>query len=193
MLLLGGMTPSHSLQAQGCKSATNVVSDIFNNYGKVLATVGCTLANQTGCLGDAKKYAKMTSDMIAYWNKQSKTTSWATIGPRMLQFNKDHIGKIVSTGGRMFISPIPSNKNQLTVSINELDGKGKTSVVICKVDKNNNYFPLATKWFNDTSDRKKKDDEKRNFTISGVKGYLISVHFDGKSVGNTMQYKLKVY
>ncbi|PHN03723.1 hypothetical protein [Flavilitoribacter nigricans] len=191
-IFLLGFSQQTTLQAQGCKSATSVVSDIFNNYGKILATLGCTLANQAGCLDNAQKYAQMTSDMVAYWNKRSKTTSWATIGPRRLDFNQDHIGKIVSTGGRMFISPIPSNKNELTVSIDELDGKGKTSVVICKVDKNNNYFPLATKWFNDTSERKKKHDEKRNFTIKGVKGYLISIHFDGKSVGNTFQYKLKV-
>lgn len=191
-MLLLGLSFTNQVQAQGCKSATVIVKDIFNNYGKILATVGCTLANQTACLDNAQKYAEMTTKMIAEWNKKSKTTSWATIGPRRLDFKKDHIGKIVSTGGRMFISPIPSNKNQLTVSINELDGKGKTSVVICKVDKNNNYFPLATKWFNDTSDRKSKKNEKRNFTISGVKGYLISIHFDGKSVGNTFQYKLKV-
>ena len=192
-LFVGSLGFSSNLQAQGCKSATSVVSDIFNNYGKILATLGCSLTNQTSCLGDAKKYAQMTSDMVAYWNKRSKTSSWATIGPRRLDFAKDHVGKIVSTGGRMFISPIPSNKSTLNVSISELDGKGKTSVVICKVDKNGNYFPLATKWFNDTSDRKSLKNEKRNFTINNVKGFLISVHFDGKSVGNTFQYKLKVY
>lgn len=190
LMATSGLDP---VQAQGCKSATSIVADIFNNYGKILATLGCSLTSQTNCLDDAKKYSQMTKDMVAYWNSKSNTTSWATIGPRRLDFNEDHIGKIVSTGGRMFISPIPSNKDQLTVSIEELDGKGKTSVVICKVDQNGNYFPLATKWFNDDDDRKDKDDEKRNFTISGVKGYLISLHFDGKSVGNTFQYKLKVY
>ena len=185
-------TANNNVQAQGCKSATVVVKDIYKNYGKLLAKLGCSLTNQSSCLSSIQKYSQMTKDQIKYWNSRSKTTQWATIGPRMMEFNTNYKGKIVSTGGRMFISPIVSNKSTLNVSIEELDGKGKVSVVICKVDKNGTYWPLATKWFNDTSDRKSKKNEKRNFTIKNVKGHLISVHFDGKSATNTFQYKLKV-
>ena len=92
----------------------------------------------------------------------------------------------------MYISCVPSNKKTLTVDIQELDGKGKASFVVCKVDRRGNYTKLRTGWFNDTSDRKKKKDEKRSFTISGVQGHIISIHFDGKSVGNTFQYKVRV-
>lgn len=183
---------SYGIQAQGCKSATAIVTDIFNNYGQVLAKFGCSLTKQDQCLNTVSTYSKMTTDMVKYWNSRSGTTAWATIGPRMLEYNTNYTGKIVSTGGRMFISVIPSNKKELEVSIEELDGKGKVSVVICKIDKNGTYMPLATKWFNDNSDRKSNKREKRNFTVKGVKGHLISVHFDGKSATNTFQYKIKI-
>lgn len=191
--LLIGFSFHTEMQAQGCKSATVVVKDIFNNYGKVLTKFGCTLAVPAACLADTKIYSSMTKEMIEYWNDQSGTTQWATIGPRLLEYNKAEKGTLVSTGGRMFITAIPSNKDELTVDIQELDGRAETSVVVCKVDKDGTYFPLATKWFNDTNDRQDKADEQRNFKIEGVKGYLISVHFDAKSVANKFQYTLKIY
>lgn len=187
-----GFGAINSVQAQGCKSATAVVTDIYNNYGKVLKKFGCSLTKQNSCLDNVNKYEKIVKEQIAYWNKRSKTTAWATIGPRSMKFGDNYKGTLIGTGGRMFISVAPSNKSSLTVSIDELDGKGKTSVVICKVDKNGTYWPLATKWFNDTKARKKDKREKRKFTIKGVKGHLISVHFDGKSVANKFQYKLNI-
>jgi hypothetical protein len=128
--------------------------------------------------------------MVKFWNR--KSSSWATIGPRRLNFGKWEQGRIVSSGGRMYISSVPSNKSKLTVSIRELDGKGKTSYVICKVNRNGTYTKLKTGWFNEVNSQKSNKRETRSHTLSGVKGHLISIHFDGKSVGNTFQYKVKV-
>lgn len=185
--------------AQSCRKAPSVVADLNQEIARKLIKLGCGIsaANKGGdtqtfinCIADAEKYRQLTEQMVAYWN--GRKNSWSTIGPRRLNFGQYEHGRLVSTGGRIYISCVPSNKSTLTVDIDELEGKGKTNFVVCKVDRRGNYTQLRTGWFNDTSDRKEKKDEKRSFSISGVKGHLISVHFDGKSVGNTFQYKVRV-
>lgn len=184
--------------AQSCQSAPSVISDLNKEIANKLIKLGCGISAvysggdaQTfnNCISDVTKYRKLTEQMVTFWN--GRRNSWSTIGPRRLNFGQYEHGRLVSTGGRMYISCVPSNKNTMTVDISELDGKGKTSFVVCKVDRRGNYTPLRTGWFNDSSDRKNKKDEKRSFTIKGVKGHIISIHFDGKSVGNTFQYKVR--
>jgi hypothetical protein len=179
-----------SANAQSCKSAPSVVSDLNKEVMRVLKTRGCNPGNFPSCLTNPGTYAHLTSQMVKFWNR--KANSWSRIGPRRLNFDNWEQGRIVSTGGRMYISPVPSNKNTLQVNINELDGKGKTSYVICKVDRNGRYTKLKTGWFNEINSQKSNKRETRSHTISGVKGYLVTIHFDGKSVGNSFQYKVRV-
>lgn len=179
--------------AQGCQSAPSVVSDLNRQIGKELVKLGCGVYNPNNfseCVQTADKYRRLVAAMTTYWNRRSN--SWATIGPRRLDFGQFESGRIVSTGGRMYISCVPSNKNSMTVEIQEIDGKGKTSYAICKVDSKGNYRNLKTGWFNENSKGKSNKKQKRTHTITGVKGHLITIHFDGKSVGNTFQYKIKV-
>lgn len=179
-----------SMSAQSCKSAPSVVSDLNRQISKVLKAKGCNPSNFPSCLSNPGTYAHLTSQMVKYWN--SRSSNWATIGPRRLNFGNYENGRVVSTGGRMYISSVPSNQSTMVVDIKELDGKGKTSYVICKVDKNGRYTKLKTGWFNEINSQKSNKRETRQHTIKGVKGHLISIHFDGKSVGNTFQYKVRV-
>lgn len=188
-----------SATAQSCQSAPSVISDLNKEISRKLINLGCAISatyqggdtrNFNKCVSDATKYQQLVQHMVTYWN--GRKNKWSTIGPRRLNFGQYEHGRIVSTGGRMYISCVPSNKESMTVNIDELDGKGKTSFAVCKVDRRGNYTPVRTGWFNDTSDRKKNKREKRSFTINNVKGYLVTIHFDGKSVGNTFQYKVRV-
>lgn len=179
-----------SVSAQSCKSAPSVVSDLNKQISKVLKTKGCNPSNFPNCLANPGTYAYLTSQMVKYWNGRS--SNWATIGPRRLNFGSYENGRIVSTGGRMYVSCVPSSKSSMVVDIKELDGKGKTSYVICKVDKNGKYTKLKTGWFNEINSQKSNKRETRQHTLKGIKGHLISIHFDGKSVGNTFQYKVRV-
>jgi len=47
----------------------------------------------------------------------------------------------------------------MVVDIKELAGKGKTSYVICKVDKNGRYTKLKTGWFNEINSQKSNKRE----------------------------------
>ncbi|MDF1697263.1 MAG: hypothetical protein P1U56_15575 [Saprospiraceae bacterium] len=189
-----GLTTS-KLSSQSCGSASSVISDIWDAVDDKAVVVGCSVGAVLPGIGYAtclaSSMASFTSKMVTFWNGKVNN-SWAMIGPRILEPKKKYKGTLVGTGGRIFITPYPFEKSSGTVTINELGGKGKTSVVVCKVDKNGNSTKLTTKWFNDTPDRKDKVDEKRSFSISGVKGYILTIHFDGKSVGNTFKYDVKL-
>ena len=182
-----------TMSAQSCKSAPSVVADLNGKITKVLKAQGCALSNPRNfnkCMMNAAMYGTLKTEMNSYFNSRSR--SWAKIGPRRLDFGKYNEGRIVSTGGRMYISAVPSNKTSLTIDIKELDGKGKVSYVVCKVDRNGRYTKLKTGWINEINSQKSNKRETRRHTLTNVQGYLITVHVDGKSVGNTFQYKVRV-
>ena len=181
------------LRAQGCKSATAVFSDLNAKLTGLMKKHGCELSGPSyadACLDAVSKYDKISREMVSYWNKNAR--SWSTIGPRRLDFGEWNQGRIVSTGGRMFISTMPARKNTMTVDIKEIDGKGKVSYAICKVDRHGNCITLKTGFFNENSKAKSNKRQSRSITLNNVKGRLLTIHFDGKSVGNTFQYQVKM-
>lgn len=171
--------------AQSCDSAAKVTSDIWDEVDTFVKIYPCVTV--VDCV--VKKGSLLTDKLTSFWNAAAGN-SWARIGPRKLPFGSTLEGTLVGTGGRMYIS-FPASETPITVTITETDGKGKASVVICKVDEKNRRTKVATRWFNDTSARKKETREKRSVTVKGVKGEIITVHLDGKSVGNTFGYKIK--
>lgn len=182
--------------AQNCNSAASVAADIWGKVHNVAIQGGCAAAQAAGyvdyasCFNTATKINDLTGKLVQFWNSKVNN-SWATIGPRRLNLNQNLTGTIVSTGGRKFVSFPILNKNSVRITIDETGGKGKTSVTVCKINKNNQKTNVGTKWFNDTSQKKKKTNEKRTFTVNGAKNQIITVHMDGKSVGNTFKYKLR--
>lgn len=185
------------LKAQSCNSGTKVVSDIWDKTYSVAILVGCIPANAlaatvsyAGCVATTNFINTVTTKLIQFWNANANN-SWATIGPRQLKLNKNLTGNLVGTGGRLFVSFPVFNKNSIKVTIDETGGRGKTSVVVCKVNQNKQHTKVATKWFNDTNQRKNKTNEHREVIVNGVKNHIITVHLDGKSVGNTFKYKVR--
>jgi hypothetical protein len=194
VVLLLAIVPSITY-AQSCTSAAQVVADVWEKAGEVAMAIGCGVATVAGgvdfstCYASANFLSELTSTLIGWWNSVVDN-SWATIGPRLLELNTDLDGKLVSTSGRMFVS-LPIATDKITVTIDERDGKAKTSVVVCKHDKKGNATQVATKWFNDTNDKQKKTDEHREVVVTGAKDHIISVHLDAKSVANTFSYTVR--
>ena len=185
-------------QAQSCQSGTKVASDIFAKVGTHAVAAGCSaikiaLAGEgekydqndlLECYKDASFYTGLSASLTAWWNTQVAHNAWPTLGPRLLEMDKNLDGKLIGTSGRMFIS-FPMKNDKVTISISERDGKAKTSVVVCKHDPEGKWTQLATRWFNNTNDLQRRTNEEHNIELSGVKGYEISVHADAKSVTNT--------
>lgn len=192
-LLAGSCALSASpARAASCDSATKVVSDIWSQYDVVVKAAGCAVVivasngsvQPNVCLDAADKAAKVAEDMVAYWNRMANN-SWATIGPRELEMGKTLKGKLVSTGGRVFVSTQPLDEDRVDLKIEKTDGKAKTSVTVCK-----DYRGSKTKLWDFTIENGKQLGTW-NRTLTGMKGRVLTVHLDAKSVANTMSYELR--
>lgn len=180
------VTPAHA--DTGCGTKTNkVATDIYKKLDTVLKSALC---QSFPACNSVAKVNKVVKSMVKFWNWAAKN-SWAKIGPRQLFFTKAFEGRIVSTGGRLWISPVPSRKDKVKVNIQELDGKGKTGVAICKTGPNGKVIKVANVMFNPNNKAQKNKRERKEIMIGGAKNFIISVHFDGKSVANTFKYKVR--
>lgn len=210
-LLLGLLIASmyvvpQSTVAQSCSGATTVTSDIWAHFAEVTTDMGCTILREYAVEGGAPYRAARTlnpscwaadvhavvlQEMIGYWNYRVEN-SWATVGPRRIDLGTSETGRLVSTGGRTFLSPSPLAQRRVTVTIDELGGKARTGIAICKVDENDERTLVRTVWFNETHAQKRNRSERRVVQVRGAREKLLMVHMDAKSATNTFQYSIRV-
>lgn len=179
-----------------CGSLTSVAADLWKEYGEVAKQVGCfsAVALSKGmipyeaCYDGVTQYEETVKKMIAFWNKMAKN-GWATIGPRRLEIGSWLEGRLVSTGGRVFIAETPLNKDTIDITLKKTDGKAHTSVTVCKYAENGKSTTL---WDFEVDSGKETVGDTFKKTLNGVRNHLISVHLDAKSVTNTFAYKLLV-
>ncbi len=177
-----------------CGSGASVIADLWKEYGAVAKTVGCFSAEAVSlgqipyeaCYKSASQFEKTLEDMIAFWNKMANN-NWATIGPRRLEFGDWLEGRLVSTGGRLFISETPLNKGTVDLTLTKTNGKAKTSVTVCKYAENGKATTLWDFEVDSGNDTVGKTFKK---SLTGVYNHILSVHLDAKSVTNTFEYKL---
>jgi hypothetical protein len=186
--------------AQSCNSAASVTADLWNELHDLAAELDCSLSASSpsqratrlirACGSEPQQVAHLSQSITEFWNDQANG-AWATLGPRRLRMNQNHVGRLVSTGGRMFVAAEPMTQRRVTLTIDELDGKAKTSIVICKVDEHNQRTKVRTVWFNETRAQKKDKSQRRVVQVRGAKNHLITVHLDAKSATNTFRYRLR--
>ncbi len=192
--LLAGAVPGEA-KAGSCESGTKVASDIWREHDAVLKSLGCAVVSIASegtvppnvCLDAADKAAKVAENMMKYWN-MAAGNSWAKIGPRRLDAGEWKQGQLVSTGGRMWITAMPMEKNQVEVALKKLDGKAKTVMTVCK-EFRGKYTKL---WEVEIDNGKDNEGDVWKRSFSGVKGHNIVVHLDAKSVANKFKYQLKL-
>ena len=191
---LFAIAPFGEANAGNCESGTKVAEDIWREHDTELKALGCAavaIASSgsvppNACLDAADKADKVAKDMIAFWNKAAGN-SWAKIGPRRLDSGETHEGKLVSTGGRMFITPMPLGSKSAEVRIKKLDGKAKTEVTVCK-----EHRGKYTKLWSFVIENGKDKGEVWKKTFSGVKGHNIVVHLDSKAATNSLTYTVRL-
>lgn len=184
---------AQTAHAGSCDSGTKIMSDVWAEHDEVVKKLGCAIVAvasegmvpPNACLDAADKTAKVATQMIAFWNKMAGD-GWAKIGPREFKLGSVNKGTLVSTGGRMFITSTPLEKDGLDIKIKKTDGKAKTHVTICK-DNHGKKTKLA-----EFDIENGKDNVGKVFSrsLSGVRGHLVSVHLDAGSVANTFSYEL---
>lgn len=181
-----------------CRSAGQVIGDIYKKWGEVIIATGCVVGVNAGtggvampatlaCISKADKYAAAVEEMVKFFNANANN-SWATIGPRRLEWNKTQTGTVVSTFSRVFLSAEPIDKDSVTVKVKKIDGKAKAQVVICKIDDKGNYIKLAEFEFFKGDDNEGQEISR---TVTGTKGHLVQVRLDADSVVNKFEYQIK--
>jgi len=160
-------------------------------------------ANAQNC-NQGKKLAEKTWEQFGPWkpnftlipfkNKVQKvkrawnwisSNSGANIGPRFLETDGgNESGSITGQTKRTFVTP-PSFNNTMKITINKYDGRAQTGVVICSHGRDGITKTLKTYTF--PNDRNGKT---KVFTLTGVKGKIVSVAMRNKSVGNRFKYRI---
>lgn len=109
----------------------------------------------------------------------------ATVGPRFLEVDGgNETGSVAGQTKRTFVTP-PSFNNTMTITINKYDGKAETGVVICSHGRDGISTQLKTYTFPNN-----KNGAVKKFTLTGVKGKIISVAMRNKSVANKFKYRI---
>ena len=183
-----------------CKSAYNVVDDLYKEYGEVAKKAGCAVVGAAtknpaivpDCIKAADKVEEVVGQMTKIWNSLAGQSSWATIGARRLDPGVKYDGTLIGTAGRMFVSPTPCHFNKGRVKISEKGGKAKTSVNICLMDPNGKTTSVGEYTLNENKAEKKDSDQSINKTFSNAKGNFVVVHLDAKSVTNKFKYSIKL-
>ena len=183
-----------------CKSAYGIVDDLWGKYGEVAKKAGCTVAGAVTenpqiipeCIKAADKVENTVGEMIKTWNSLAGKSTWATLGARMLAPGVKYKGTLVSTSGRMFVSPSPCHFDRGRVEISETDGKAKTSIDICLMDPNGKNSNVGSYTLNENKAEKKDSDQTINKSFSGAMGKFVVVHLDAKSVANKFKYSIKL-
>ncbi|MAU15991.1 MAG: hypothetical protein CMH46_10695 [Muricauda sp.] len=119
-----------------------------------------------------------------YWNWIANNGG-ATIGPRFLEVDGgNENGNIAGQTKRTFVTP-PSFNNTMTITINKYGGRAETGVVICSHGRNGVTRQLKSYTFPNS-----RNGSVKKFTLSGVKGKIISVAMKNRSIGNKFKYKI---
>lgn len=129
----------------------------------------------------------MNHVLLNYWNKQVDN-NWATIGPRKLTTDETHTGRLVSTTGRLFITPTMLYTDSVTLEIKKVEGKARTEVTACVYEPGGDRFIV---WDFTIPKGKKNKGYVWTKTLNGVGGKILSVHLKSKSGTNTLKYELK--
>lgn len=180
-----------------CKSVTSSVSSLWKEYKNIVSLLGCgsvgvlvSPAAAIACLKTTNKVQEAIEKAVKRYEDVVGKTSPKTLGPRQLRPNTWEEGSIPGTFGRLFVTAMPMHEDTVSITIKELDGKGKVGIAICSVDENGKHEKLADYTLNEDKSEKKDKSQQIKKTLTKVKGKWILVHIDGKSVANTFKYKL---
>ena len=172
-----------------CDSVDRSVSDFISSWeGQVTLWAECAAfaaetagASLAVCGGiDAANAA------IMVWNGIT-SNSWATIGPRTLNFSKAH-GTISGTFGRTFVTA-QTFPEGYGVDIKKTGKKGKVGIAICVTNENGHTTKIHD-WEYAPGTQNKGHHKRWTYDGSHGEYVFIGVHFDGKSAAKAFKYEI---
>lgn len=205
-MVIANLAAPHAARADDCKSGTQIATPIWSDWGDEIKKGGCftgvavaAVLSQgatapaakpmyDACYDTLAKFEEAGKKTIAKWNSLVGNT-WASLGPRPLTFGTKLKGTVVSTGGRVFITPapLPAHTDEVEIKLEKTGGKGKTSVTVCKISANGKAEQLWS-FTIDSGDENEGKTWSRKF--KNLNGYILSVHLDCKSLSKKLEYEL---
>ena len=181
--------------AQDCGKARKILKDIHNVSKQIAHEAGCLYVKaQAGVPTPLCKTALKMNDKfkslkrkiaLKAWNKAVKN-SWATIGPRELSFKKRQKGKLVSLGGRMFVTKSATAADEVKITVQKTGKSGKAGVAICVTNPKTGQMKVIKKH----TFKKSKKKSTWTYTVKRAAGRAIMVHLKGKSAGRGFPYSV---
>lgn len=183
-----------------CQSTYEVVGALWKKYGEVAKKFGCAVAGTVTtnpelipeCIRAADKVEEVCDDMISGWNSLVGTSSFATLGPRMLDPGTEYAGTLIGPTERKYVSQIPLHAERGRVRLSERDGKAKTAVEIYLMDSDGHCTTVGNYLLNEDNTEKKDVYQTIDKTFSGAMGKYVIVHLKGYSVLDKFKYTLKL-
>ena len=172
-----------------CDTVDKAISDVISSWEGQAALWATCAAYAAGTAGVALAVCggiDAAAVAVMVWNGIS-SNSWATIGPRTLNFSKSK-GNIVGTLGRTFITA-QTFPEGYGVDIKKTDKKGKVGIAVCVTNENGRTWRVKDWEF--APGTQNKGDHKR-WTYDGSHGeyVFIGVHIDGKSATKSFSYEI---
>lgn len=148
------------------------------------------------CVANTTAAANLPDNMLGYWNQLVGRDSWATIGPRQIQFGVPENGNLVVPGDRKFISTMPMmsmGNARLNVDLAESDGRARVNMRVCHVTMNNEYSRLTSVSINETPEERDNQSQFVVETFDGLGTGFVIVYMDGSGrIGQYFRYSLTI-
>ncbi|WP_157449661.1 hypothetical protein [Croceitalea dokdonensis] len=161
-----------NVQAQSCSNGERMADRTWEKFGPWQPNISLV------------PFKNKVKKVKRAWNYIAGNRS-ATIGPRYLEIDGgNETGSITGQTQSTFVTP-PSFNNTVKITINKFDGRAETKVVICSHGRDGVNRNLKTYTF--PNDRNGKT---KTFTLTGVKGKVITVAMKNRSVANRFKYRI---
>jgi microsomal dipeptidase-like Zn-dependent dipeptidase len=183
---------------RACGPSERFAADLWKNYGELARRYGCARSESDtqgmglartveACERDGMIAAKIRAGLVRRY-RDAQVTKSITNHPARLRFSAQK-GKLTSTLGRTWIDPEPYELDEVEVELRKVDGKGKVSVEVCAHTADGVSRSI---WSREIDNGKDNIGQTWRPTIPRVKGAILSVTIDGKSVANSFEYELRL-
>ncbi len=192
---IGLATP---VEAKTCGAGERFAKSLWEKYGELALRYGCakSKAQASGhalrktferCERDPFAAAKIRAGMARFY-RHAQVFKSITRHPKRLTFAARD-GSLTGTLGRTWINPEPHERDNLRAVIKKRDGKGKASVEVCKFTPDGG---AQVAWSFTIDPGKENQGKTWEKALRGVKGTIVSITVDGKSVARSIDYSVRL-
>jgi microsomal dipeptidase-like Zn-dependent dipeptidase len=179
---------------QPCRASRNDARRLWEKYAELAVKHRCAVAPASiggqlaavrkRCEEDPQTAALMQAGLARAHSRIKISLS----NPRRLTFAAQK-GELKSTLGRTWIAPEPYDRDQVAIELKKLDGGSKASVEVCAHTADGRSRVV---WNKTIENGKDNQGQLYRHEVSGVRGAILTVTVDAKSVAKKLEYTLRL-